>query len=260
MKSDFLNKIIEHKQALNKKKVGLYANLKSNLLKSKYNRYRLFKKQISQSNSMNLIAEIKKASPSKGVIREDFDALAIAKVYKENNVSAISVLTEEKFFLGKHSYVKKVSEEVGASVLMKDFIIEEGQIYEAVYYGASAILLIASVLTKQAIKVFMDVASSLDLDCLVEVHNEEELVRSLEAGAEIIGINNRDLRTFDVDLKNCGRLIPIIPKDKIIVAESGIKTCDDIEYLRGLGVNAVLIGELFMRSGNIGDTIKELKL
>jgi indole-3-glycerol phosphate synthase len=256
--SDFLDKIIEHKKFVNHEKRGLYKNLKDNLSRTEYSRYGIFKKQISQDNGINLIAELKKASPSKGIIREDFNLIELAKICEKAGAAAISVLTEDKYFLGKPGFVKDVAEAVGPPTLTKDFIIEEGQIYEAAYNGASAVLLIVALLSVDEIKKLMAVASSLDIDCLVEIHNEEELNQALEAGAEIIGINNRDLKTFVVDLKNCDRLIPLIPKDKVIVAESGIKTSEDIKHLQEIGANAVLIGETFMRQADVGAKIKEL--
>ncbi len=258
MISDFLDKIVEHKKYINNEKRGLFANLKENLSKTEYSRYHLFKKQIAKPGQISLIAEIKKASPSKGIIREDFDCIEIGKIYKENGAAAVSVLTEDKYFLGKPSYVRDVVDEVGLPALTKDFILEEGQIYEAVYNGASAVLLIVALLSVEEIKHLIAVADALDVDCLVEIHNEEELNSALEAGAEIIGINNRDLKTFQVDVENCVRLIPKIPQDKVIVAESGIQTNEDVKRLRELGAHAVLIGEIFMRAQDIASKVREV--
>ncbi|MBZ0165312.1 MAG: indole-3-glycerol phosphate synthase TrpC, partial [Candidatus Omnitrophica bacterium] len=204
------------------------------------------------------IAEIKKASPSLGVIREDFDLLQIAEIYREHHAAAISVLTEDKYFLGKPAYVKKVSEYVRLPVLMKDFFIDENQIYEALVHGASAILLIAAILDDTEMKTLMRKAEELDIDCLVEVHDEQELERVLGLGAQIIGINNRNLHTFEVTLETCRQLIPKIPSGKIIVAESGIKTHDDIRELHELGAHAALIGETFMRAADIGQKISDV--
>ena len=256
--SEFLNKIIEHKHKLNKSKEVFFSSLKEKVSSTKFNRYRLFKKQISQAGQINLIAEIKKASPSKGVLRSEFDLKQIAKVYSDQNVAAISVLTEEKYFLGKPEYVKHVSDTYNVPVLTKDFIVDAGQIYEAFYNGASAVLLIAAILTDRALNHFLKVASLLDIDCLVEVHNKEELERVLQTEAEIIGINNRNLRTFEVDLKTSEQLIPDIPKGKIIVSESGISKHEDILNLRALGCHAVLIGETFMRAEDIKNKIDEI--
>ena len=257
---DFLNKIVEYKKEYISARKEYYVSIKKQLSMSEYTRYSLFKKMISSSVGINLIAEIKKASPSRGLIRENFDPLEIAQVYFDNKVAAISILTEDKYFLGKMSYVKKVTEHYDVAVLNKDFIIDEGQIYDARLNGASAVLLIAAILDYDTLKNFIEVASSIDLDCLVEIHTEAELDRALDCGAEIIGINNRDLKTFEVDINNCTKLIPKIPKDIIIVAESGIKTHDDVLMLKSLGANAVLIGETFMKERDIGSKIKEVML
>ncbi len=258
--SDFLSKIIDYKKGLLEEKKFFFSSLKEKVGTEKYARYSLFKRMISRPGRINLIAEIKKASPSKGMIRAQFDILEIAEIYTKNKVAAISVLTEDKYFLGKPEYVKKVSNVVDVPVLTKDFIIDEGQIYEAWFYEASAVLLIAAILTDDEVKHLMKVATALDLDCLVEVHDEEELKRMIDCGAEIIGINNRNLHTFEVDFKTCERLIPGIPRDKVIVAESGIKSHEEIQQLYKIGAHAVLIGETFMREKNIGQKIKEIML
>ena len=224
----------------------------------RFSRYHLFRREISKPGKINLIAEIKKASPSRGLICDNFDVSTIAKIYVDNGAAAISVLTEEKYFLGKPRYISKVSEHFSIPVLTKDFIIHEGQIYESFTCGTSAILLIVAILDDATLKNLYEVASHIDLDCLVEVHNEEELDRALKLNAEIIGINNRDLHTFNVDLKVSERLIPKIPKDKIIVSESGIKTHDDIKRLQAAGANAVLIGETFLQTDDIAAKIKEV--
>ncbi len=205
-----------------------------------------------------VISEIKKASPSKGIIREDFDPVEIAKIYESSGASAISVLTDEKYFKGKLSYLQRVSQEVILPLLRKDFIIDTYQILEAYYCGASAILLIVSALTSSQIKKYIGFANRLGLKALIEVHNEEELNTALEANGEIIGINNRDLKTFHTDLKQTEALIPMIPKDKIVISESGIHKPEDIEYLKSLGVDGVLIGEAFMRKPDIASQVRWL--
>lgn len=258
--AEFLKKIVEYKQQSNRLKKEYYSVLRSKIDLSEYNRYHLFHKMISKAGQVNLIAEIKKASPSKGVIREHFDVLEIAKVYAEHGAAAISVLTEDKYFLGKPAYVKKVSEEFQVPVIMKDFFIDENQVYEALINGASAILLIAAILTDEQIKNLLRVADSLDLDCLVEIHSEDELNRVLDCGANIIGVNNRNLHTFEVTLDTCRNLLHKIPRDKVIVAESGITTHADILELKEMGANAVLIGETFMRAADIGAKVDELML
>lgn len=205
-----------------------------------------FKAALSKSG-INIISEIKKASPSKGIIKADFDPVAIAKVYEKISIDAISVLTEKKFFMGSDEYIAKVKEVTVKPVLRKDFIVDEYQIFQAKKIGADAVLLIVAVLGKK-LKSFYKLAKELGLNCLVEVHSREELEIALEAEAEIIGINNRDLRDFSVDLKNTEKFMQCIPKETIIVSESGIKTSEDILYLKSIGVNAVLIGETFMRN------------
>ncbi len=205
-----------------------------------------------------VISEIKKASPSKGIIREDFDPIEIAKIYESSGASAISVLTDEKYFKGKLSYLKRVSQEVKLPLLRKDFIIDTYQILEAYYAGASAILLIVSALTPGQIKEYIDFAHRLHLKALIEVHDEGEVNIALEVGGEIIGINNRNLKTFHTDLKHTEDLITLIPKDKIVISESGIHKPEDITYLKSLGVDGVLIGEAFMREEDIASQVRWL--
>lgn len=207
-----------------------------------------FKAAISKSG-INIIAEIKKASPSKGIIKLDFNPQEIAEVYEKINIDAISVLTEKHFFMGSDGYIKLVKEAASKPVLRKDFIIDEYQLFQAKYIGADAILLISAILGKK-LRSFYALAKELGLQCLVEVHNREELETALEADADIVGINNRDLRDFTVDLMHTEQLLKYIPNGKVIVSESGIKTSEDILYLKSIGVNAVLIGETFMRNIN----------
>lgn len=221
-------------------------------------RKRSFKEAVSKKGRVNLIAEIKKASPSKGILREDFDPASIAKIYEKNDVSAISILTETEFFLGKPSYIKEVRKVTALPILRKDFIIDENQIYESAKLGADAILLIANLLPLSDLKKIISIAESIGLDVLLEIHDKPDLKKALASDAEIIGINNRDLKTFKVDLKTTQRLIKDIPKDRIIVSESGVETRKDFLFLKNLGVNAVLIGEAFMRSPDIAKKIKEI--
>ena len=258
MSDDFLKSIVDYKQSLLKERKVFYENLKKNASSVKHSRYGVFKKAISKPGKLNLIAEIKKASPSQGIIREEFDVKKIAKIYLDNKADAISVLTEDKYFLGKPAYLRQVSEDFKLPTLMKDFIIDEYQIYEAFSCGASAILLIVAILSDAQLKEFKDCAERLDMDVLVEVHDEWELERAIKCQAEIIGINHRNLRSLIVDLKVGEKLIPRIPKEKIIVSESGIKSHEDIKRLRNLGAHAVLIGETFMRSPDIGQKIKDV--
>jgi len=214
---------------------------------------------LKRSEGISIIAEVKKASPSKGIIKEDFDPVEIARQYTEANVQAISVLTEKNFFLGNDDYLVKIRQSFPTPVLRKDFIINLWQVYQSRYLGADAILLIVSALSDDDLKKFQAVANIIGLQCLVEVHDKDELDRALEAGAKIIGINNRDLKTFNMDLKTTEKLMNYIPKDRAVVSESGIKTAQDMKFLRNLGVDAVLIGETFMRAGSIREKINELR-
>ncbi len=217
-----------------------------------------FKKNISRPHHINLIAEIKKASPSKGIIRGDFNPTKIAMTYQANGASAISVLTDERFFEGKLEYIKTVKDTVSLPVLRKDFIIDEYQIYESVAVGADAILLIADLLSVSEMTGFYQLATSLGLDVLLEVHNEEDIDKAVATGGEIIGINNRDLHTFKVDLAMTQKLIRLIPAHKIKVSESGIKSYEDVMFLKSLGINAVLIGEAFMEASDISAKMREI--
>lgn len=209
---------------------------------------------LKKTGKIQLIAELKKASPSKGVIRKDFNPVELAKVCVEAGASALSVLTEEKFFQGKLEYIPDVRAVVNVPILRKDFIIDEYQILESRAYGADAILLLACILKPKILRSFLDLAHSLGLEVIVEVHSEDEL----DFDARIIGINNRDLKTFKVDIKNTERLISRIPKDKLIISESGIFTRQDVEYLQGLGVDAVLVGEAIMSARDVGAKVREL--
>jgi indole-3-glycerol phosphate synthase len=201
-----------------------------------------------KKGEMSFICEVKKASPSKGVIAGEFPYLSIAKDYEMAGASAISVLTEPDFFQGSNTYLREISKEVTIPVLRKDFTIDEYQIYEARLIGADAVLLICSLLEEETIKEYLELCGKLGLSALVEAHNETEVRSALRAGARIIGVNNRNLQTFEVDLSNSIRLSELIPDDIIYVAESGIRTNQDIRALTEAGVDAVLIGETLMRS------------
>jgi len=214
-----------------------------------------------RGNVIRLIAEVKKASPSRGVIRQDFNPVDIAQTYADNGASAISVLTETKYFQGGLNYltdIRKALEDKKVPLLRKDFIHDQYQVYESRAYGADGILLIVAILTTEKLDEFLQLSRQLGMKCLVEVHNEVELETALKSGAEIIGINNRDLTTFEVDLATTERLRPLIPDDRIVVSESGIKTRADMEKLRELGVDAVLIGESLMSAPDIAASMKEL--
>lgn len=209
-------------------------------------------------NRLSIIGEIKKASPSKGLIKLKFNPVEIAKDY-ENCVDAISVLTEEHFFCGKNEYLTAVHKTVNLPILRKDFIIDSIQIKEARAIGASAILLITSILKPEQLKKYIDLAEQLGLDSLVEVHNKEEIKIALDSGAKIIGINNRDLNTFNVDLSTTLRLREFISNDIIVVSESGIHTIEDINLIKQADINAILVGESFMRTDNIQKKTMEFK-
>lgn len=257
-KTDILKEIILKK----KQKIELAKqNLPEEELKAKIQgmpQTRPFMEAINKPRQISLIAEIKKASPSKGVIRENFNLQEIAAIYKEAQVQAVSVLTEEDYFLGNISYINEVKSIIDVPVLRKDFILEPYQIYESRLCGADAVLLIADLLSKDKLVELLEIAESLGLDCLVEAHSEKELKKVLKLKAPIIGINNRDLRTLEVDLKTTEKLFTLIPKDKVVVVESGLKEYKDILFLKILGVQAVLIGEAFMSAENIGRKIEEV--
>lgn len=218
-----------------------------------------FMEAIKRKDGISIIAEVKKASPSKGVIREDFDPVDIAREYLGSEVEAISVLTERNFFLGSDDNLVRIRQAFPIPLLRKDFIIDLWQVYQSRCLGADAILLIAGILSDEELKKFQIVAGILGMQCLVEVHDRFEVERALEAGARIIGINNRDLRTFEVDLRNTERLMNHIPHDRAVVSESGINSPHDMKYLKGLGVDAVLIGEAFMRAASVKEKLGELR-
>lgn len=218
----------------------------------------LFKNAITGTRHTRIIAEVKKASPSYGVIRKDFDPVKIAAAYEANGASAISVLTDKDFFQGSISHLKDVKKNVSVPVLRKDFIIDEYQIYESIAAGADAALLIADLVSAQELKRFMGIGGDFNLDFLVETHSEEDVRKALDSGCGIIGINNRDLHTFKIDLKTTTRLLKMIPEGRTVVSESGINTKEDISYLKSLGVDAVLVGHALMRSGDIGKKLREL--
>ena len=205
-----------------------------------------------------IIAEIKKASPSKGVIREDFNPFKIAEIYQENGASAISVITDKLYFQGDINYIPDIKKIVTLPLLRKDFIIHEYQIFEARAYGADAFLLIAGILEKNQMKDYIHIGSELGMPALVEVHKKNELNDVLSIKADLIGINNRDLDTFKVDIRTTEKLIEYIPEDITVVSESGIEKRDDILHLEEIGVDAFLIGESLMKEKDIGGKLKEL--
>lgn len=210
----------------------------------------------AKEKQINIIAEVKKASPSKGLICKEFNPIKIAKAYEMGGAAAISVLTEPSFFQGRNEYLTQIKENVKLPLLRKDFVIDEIQIYEARAIGADGILLIVAALTDQELKAYLQKANELGLDALVETHDEEEVKRALEAGAEIIGVNNRDLRNFEVRLETSEKLSRLIPKDKVFVSESGVHTKEDVRRLKKIGANALLIGESVVK---VADPVSALR-
>ena len=206
-----------------------------------------------------IIAEVKKASPSRGVICPNFDPTAIAASYSRNGAQAISVLTDMDFFQGRLVYIPQVRDVVNLPVLRKDFIVDEIQIREAALYGADAVLLIASILDKNELKDYHTLACEFGMDVLVEVHDAEEVEMALSSGARLIGINNRNLNDFSVDITTTFRLRKLIPRDIPVVSESGLKSKEDIRRLQAEGIDAALIGETLMRGGTDGDVLRSLR-
>ncbi|MFA7070087.1 MAG: indole-3-glycerol phosphate synthase TrpC [Sulfurimonas sp.] len=213
----------------------------------------------SEENPYRIIAEVKKASPSKGVIREDFDPLLIAQNYEKAGASAISVLTEPHYFQGDLEYLAGIRRYVGLPLLRKDFIVTKYQILEALVFGADFILLIAAALSKNELKELLNYARHLGLEVLVEIHDKADLIKAIFAGSDIIGINHRNLKTFDMDMSLSHQLIPMIPNGKIIVAESGIHEHEQLVELNKIGVDAFLVGEYLMRQADEGAALEKLK-
>ncbi|MBR5503107.1 MAG: indole-3-glycerol phosphate synthase TrpC [Methanobrevibacter sp.] len=216
-------------------------------------------KEALKDPEIAIIAEVKKASPSKGLIAEDFDYIEIAKEYEQAGASAISVLTEPYFFQGSNDFLKEISENVSIPILRKDFTIDEYMIWEAKLLGASAILLIVSILDDVQLKEYLNLAHELGLSAIVETHDAREIRTAMDAGAEIIGVNNRNLADFTVDINNSINLRRLVSDDIIFISESGIKTTEDVTRLKENNVDAVLIGETLMRSDDKKSMILELK-
>lgn len=257
-KTDVLKNIVARK----KEKITLamqqlsLEDLKAKLIGSPATR--AFKEAISKPRQISLIAEIKQSSPSKGLIRQNFNLQEIAQAYQDAGAQAISVLTEEDNFGGNPAYINEAKAIFTGPVLRKDFILESYQVYESRYLGADAILLIADLLTKEKLVEFMGIADELGMDYIVEVHDEKELKKVLSLKVPIIGINNRNLRTLEVDFKTTEKLFTLIPKDKAVVVESGIKSPQDILFLKILGASAVLIGTTFMEAADIRAKVEEV--
>ena len=210
-------------------------------------------------SGLSCICEVKKASPSKGLIRPDFHPVELAKEYESAGADCISCLTEEHYFQGSSEYLKHIADTVNIPILRKDFIIDEYQIYEAKYLGASAVLLIAAVLEYSRMKSYFDLAHELGLDCLVEVHTPEEMETVQKFNPKLIGVNNRNLKTFEVSLNITAELASLRQSEQLLVSESGIKTNQDMQTVQANGADAVLIGETLMRSDNITETLHTLR-
>jgi len=211
-----------------------------------------------KSDHIRIIAEVKQSSPSRGMLRPDFDPIELAQIYAEGGAAAISVLTETNYFMGSIEHLAAIKEVVQLPLLRKDFIFDTYQVYESRAYGANALLLIAAILSQRQLKELVSLSHSLGLRCLVEVHNKGEVERAVLSEAEIIGINNRDLNTFAVDINTTRRLRPLIPKEKIVVSESGIRSRSDMEKLRKWRVDAVLVGEALVTAGDAMAKMREL--
>jgi len=222
---------------------------------------RSLKEALNRDNAVSIIGELKQASPSAGVLRLDFNAVELARLFEEEGIDALSVLTEEEFFMGKITHIQEVKERVGLPVLRKDFILEEVQVYESRAVGADALLLIVRILEDEKLKRLLGLTYELGMEAVVEVRSNKELTRALKMpGVEIIGINNRNLDTLKVDIKTTGKLLPFIPDEITVVSESGIQSLKDMLYLKGLGVDAVLIGEALMKAEDVRAKIKELRV
>lgn len=207
-----------------------------------------------------LIAEVKRASPSRGVLCPDFNPVEIAKTYARGGAAAISVLTESDYFEGSLDYLTAIKKEAQLPILRKDFIFDPYQVYETSACGADALLLIVAILSQEQLQELLELSHRFGLKCLVEVHNEDEVERALLSPAKIIGINNRDLTSFAVDLNTTHRLRPLIPQQRIVVSESGIRNRSDVKKLKEWGVNAILVGEALVTANNVETKIKELIL
>lgn len=255
-----LDEIIEKtKQDLQRRKVELPLDVLGRSLASNPYAPRDVKPYITatKENPIRIIAEVKKASPSKGVIKEDFDPVVIAQSYSNSGASAISVLTEPHYFQGSLEYLTQIRRYVPTPLLRKDFIVDKYQIVEALVYGADFILLIAKALSTKELKELYDYALYVGLEVLVEIHDSADLTKAMKCGANIIGINHRNLDTFEMDMSLCDKLIPMIPNGKIIVAESGVSNIQTIKRLSEIGADAFLIGEHFMRASSIEDEFEK---
>ena len=251
-------------QALSLTEISDTTNVSNDIFVNKNNHKQLVRDKFSferalQKPGISFICECKKASPSKGLIAPDFPYLQIAKEYEAAGADCISVLTEPKWFLGSDSYLKEIAGTVSIPCLRKDFTVDEYMIYEASLLGASAVLLICSILSEAQIKEYINICDTLGLSALVEAHDDKEIQMALNTGARIIGVNNRNLKDFSVDTENSRKLRELIPRDVLFVSESGVSTADDVKRLREIGVDAVLIGETLMRATDKKAKLNELR-
>ncbi len=219
---------------------------------------RSFRKAVANTKGLNIVAELKKASPSEGVIREDFQPLRIAGLYEHAGAAALSVLTEPHFFKGRPSYLKTVRQVTHLPILRKDFLFETYQLYETALLEADAYLLIASILTEEELRDLIELGKKLQMDALVEVHSDDDLRKALDAGADIIGINNRDLKSLSVDPNRAKTLLPHIPKGHPVIVESGFTKHEELLAYKSLGIHSFLIGTALMKSEDIGGKLSEL--
>lgn len=259
---DILNKIVAHKQV---EVATAIAAVPTSELKGRISDLEDLPRGFEQhlrdavaSDWTAIIAEVKKGSPSKGVIRENFDPLEIAETYQNNGATCLSVLTDEQFFMGHLRNLALIRETVSLPLLRKDFICDPYQIYEARSAGADAVLLIAAMLDLNQLREFHAVAKDINLDVLLEVHDEAEMEKALQTDCKLIGVNNRNLRTFTIDLDTTGRLARMMPNDRLLVSESGISNREDINRLAADGAKAYLIGEAIIREADIGLKLREL--
>ena len=250
-------KLIEVRNA--KKQQSLYEIC--NLLKKQDRKKRNFTTSLEnkiKNKNTAIIAEVKKASPSKGIIRKDFDPIKIAQIYEKSGASCISVLTDEKYFMGKNEYLTQISDKVNLPILRKDFIVDSYQIYQSKLIGADCILLIMAMIDLETALEFERTANNIGLEVLIEVHNQEELEKALKLRSKLIGINNRNLKTLKVDINNSINLAKLVPSDKLIICESGIYNKEDINLMKNSEIYAFLIGESLMISDDISKSFNDL--
>lgn len=257
----FLDEIVRHKALVveRSKEILPLAGLVALAKRARAARpCRGFARALASADGVAIIAEMKRASPSKGALRSDFDPRGLARAYEEGGASAVSVLTDERYFGGRREHLTIARAAARLPILRKDFVLEDYQVYEARAFGADAVLLIAAILDDPALRRLLELAVGLGMDALVEVHTREELERAAQAGARLIGINNRDLRTFQVSLSTTLELAPHAPHDALLVSESGIRSHEDIVRVETAGVRAVLVGEVLMRAPDPRRALREL--